>query len=94
MNVGMPRILDRIVFGWALLAGVLTLMIVLITTANTATFAADKIARLFGSDIAGLAGYEDFVRLIVSAIALMFFPYCQLHKGHVAVDLFVDRMPP
>lgn len=87
----MPRKLDWIVSGWALLAGILTFLIVLVTTINTAAFGADKIARLFGENVAGLAGYEDFVRLAMSAVALMFFPYCQRQKGHVAVDLFAER---
>lgn len=87
----MPRKLDWIVSGWALLAGILTFLIVLVTTINTAAFGADKIARLFGENVAGLAGYEDFVRLAISAVALMFFPYCQRQKGHVAVDLFAER---
>ncbi len=87
----MPRKLDWIVSGWALLAGILTFLIVLVTTINTAAFGADKIARLFGENVAGLAGYEDFVRLAISAVALMFFPYCQRQKGHVAVDLLAER---
>ena len=87
----MPKKLDWIVSGWAMLAGILTFLIVLATTINTAAFGADKIARMFGANVAGLAGYEDFVRLTISAAALMFFPYCQRQKGHVAVDLFAEQ---
>ncbi|MZR32515.1 TRAP transporter small permease [Sneathiella litorea] len=87
----MPKKLDWIISGWALLAGILTFLIVLATTVNTAAFGADKIARMFGENVSGLSGYEDFVRLVISAAALMFFPYCQRQKGHVAVDLFAEQ---
>ncbi len=87
----MPKKLDWIISGWALLAGVLTFLIVLATTVNTAAFGADKIARMFGENVSGLSGYEDFVRLVISAAALMFFPYCQRQKGHVVVDLFAEQ---
>lgn len=90
----MQHRLNTVVTGWALIAGILTLLIVLVTTINTAAFSADKIARLFDANVSGLSGYEDFVRLLISVIALMFFPYCQLQKGHVAVDLFVEMFSP
>ena len=89
----MSTTLDRIISGWALLAGILTLLVVLVTTLNVTAFGLDRIARLFDANVSGLSGYEDFVRLALSAIALMFFPYCQRRKGHVAVDLFADRFP-
>lgn len=88
----MQQKLQKVVTGWALLAGFLTLLIVLITTINTVAFSADKVARLFDANVAGLPGYEDFVRLLISAVALMFLPYCQLQKGHVAVDLFAEML--
>ena len=68
-------------------------LVVLVTTLNVTAFGLDRIARLFDANVSGLSGYEDFVRLALSAIALMFFPYCQRRKGHVAVDLFADRFP-
>ena len=89
----MRRILERVVSWWALLGGVGLLLIVGATAFNVGAFAADMVARRFGGSVAAFPGYEDFVRLMVSAAALMLFPYCQLRRGHVAVDLFVERMP-
>ncbi len=33
------------------------------------------------------------MRLAISGAALMFFPYAQACRGHVAVDIFVSWMP-
>ena len=90
----MRVLLERLATGWALLGGMILLAIVLVTVANAGAFGLDRLARLFGGTVSGLPGYEDFVRLAVSAAALMFFPYCQLKRGHIAVDLFAERMPP
>jgi TRAP-type C4-dicarboxylate transport system permease small subunit len=90
----LPRIVERVVTWWALLGGIGLLLIVAATAFNVGAFAADMIARNFGGSVTAFPGYEDFVRLMVSAAVLMLFPYCQLRRGHVAVDLFVERMPP
>ena len=79
--------------GWALLGGAILIAIVLVTVGNAGAFALDRLARPFGGSVGGLPGYEDFVRLAVSCAALMLFPYCQLRRGHIAVDLFVGRTP-
>lgn len=92
MNVG-PAVY-RLAAWWALAAGVVLLAIVLVTVANVGAFALDRVVAFAGMDVAGLPGYEDFVRLAVSAAALMFIPWCQARRGHVAVDFFVDMMPP
>jgi TRAP-type C4-dicarboxylate transport system permease small subunit len=89
----LPRIVERVVWWWALLGGVGLLLIVGATAFNVGAFAADMVARNFGASVTAFPGYEDFVRLMVSASVLMLFPYCQLRRGHVAVDLFVERMP-
>lgn len=78
---------------WALLACLLLMAIVLVTTTNIAAFSLDRIARNWGGSVSGLPGYEDFVSLTISGVALMFFPYCQLRKGHVAVLLFTSVLP-
>jgi TRAP-type C4-dicarboxylate transport system permease small subunit len=78
---------------WALAGGLILVAIVLVTTTNAAAFLADRVAAPFGGSVAGLSGYEDFVRLTISGAALMFLPWCQAQRGHVAVDLFVSRLP-
>lgn len=86
--------LEKLVTAWALVGGVLLIAIVLVTSVNVSAFTLDRIARLFGGNVSGLPGYEDFVRLAISVAALMFFPYCQLRHGHVTVDLFARVFPP
>lgn len=87
-------LLERLAAWWAILGGLLLLAIVLVTVTNVGAFALDRVARHYGATVEGLPGYEDFVRLAISAAALMLFPYCQVRRGHVAVDLFVNALPP
>ncbi|WP_294611701.1 TRAP transporter small permease [Roseovarius sp.] len=89
----MTVMIRRLADGLAVLGGVILLVIVAVTTTNTSAFILDRIAGLFGTNVAGLPGYEDFVQLAISGVALMFFPYCQAQRGHVAVELFMDRLP-
>lgn len=89
----MPPVLERLVLGWALLGGVGLFLIVGATALNVGAFALDMMARPLGGSVAVFSGYEDFVRLIISAAVLMLFPYCQMRRGHVAVDLFVEQLP-
>ena len=86
--------LSRIAVWWAIAGGLCILAIVLVTTTNVVLFGLDRLARPFGSSVSGLPGYEDFVSLAVSCAALMFLPVCQLKRGHVAVDLFTERLSP
>ena len=87
------RAFERLADLFALLSGVILLSIVAVTTTNTSAFILDRIARLFGSNVSGLPGYEDFVSLAISGAALMFMPYCQAQRGHVQVDLFMNMVP-
>ncbi|NBN62619.1 TRAP transporter small permease subunit [Microvirga tunisiensis] len=89
----MASLLRKAITAWALFGALFILAIVLVTTLNVSAFAANRVAALFGGTVAGLSGYEDFVRLAVSVTALSFIPYCQLKRGHVVVDLFVQSMP-
>ena len=93
LEAPLRQTLERVVLWWALLGGVGLLLIVGATAFNVGAFAADMVARRFGASVHAFPGYEDFVRLTVSAAVLMLFPYCQLRRGHVAVDLLVERMP-
>ena len=89
----MKRWLDSAATAWAILGGLCILAIVLVTTTNIMLFGLDRIARIFRGVVSGLPGYEDFVSLAVGAAALMFFPLCQLRRGHVAVDVFTEKLP-
>ena len=90
----MRALVEKLASAWALIGGLVLLAVVLVTTANAGAFTLDRLARVFGGTVSGLPGYEDFVRLAVSAAALMLLPYCQLRRGHVAVDLFARWLPP
>lgn len=89
----MTRFLERATSAWAIAGGIVLITIMLVTSVNVGAFALDRIARLAGTNVAALPGYEDFVRLAVGVAALMFLPYCQARSGHVTVDLFVSHMP-
>ena len=84
---------DWLVKAWAIGGGLFILAIVFVTTANVGLFALDRLVRSFGGSVSGLPGYEDFISLAVSCAALMFFPLCQSRRGHVAVDVFTEKLP-
>ena len=83
------RAFERLADIFAIFSGAILLSIVGVTTTNTSAFIADRLVRLFGGNVSGLPGYEDFVSLAISGAALMFLPYCQAQRGHVQVDLFM-----
>lgn len=87
------KLAEKLATQWALLGGVLVLAIMIVTSINIGAFGLDRIARTFGENVSALPGYEDFVSLAISGAALMFFPYCQLRRGHVVVDLFASAFP-
>lgn len=89
----MRSALSSIAAWWAVAGGALLLAITLVTSLNVSAFLLDTLVRSFGVSVQGVLGYEDMVRLMISCAGLMFFPYCQLKRGHVAVDLFVAGLP-
>lgn len=78
---------------WALSGGALLLLIVVATAINAAGFSANVLARMWGGSVAGLAGYEDGVQMLVGVAALAMFPYAQLHRAHATVDVFMRAAP-
>jgi TRAP-type C4-dicarboxylate transport system permease small subunit len=86
--------LHRLAGVWALLGGGLLLAIVAVTMTNVGAFALDRLAAVWGGAVAGLPGYEDFVRLAVGSAATMLLPYCQARGGHVSVDLLAETVMP
>jgi TRAP-type C4-dicarboxylate transport system permease small subunit len=77
----------------ALYGGAVLLTITAITMLNVAGFALDALARPFGARVPGLSGYEEVVALLIGGGTLALLPWCQIRRGHVAVDLFTRRAP-
>ena len=88
----MERFFLNFITRWALLGGVILIFIMVMTSLNAFGFALDRLASLFGYHVSGLAGYEDVVRLTIACATIMFFPYCQLHRGHIIVDVFTANL--
>lgn len=84
------KLLERIIIFWTLLGGLLLLAIMFVTAVNVGSF---TLSKLLGLNIPSLPGYEDFISLVISSAVLMFFPYCQLHKGHICVEIFTNKLP-
>ena len=78
---------------WATGGGLMLLSIVIVTSINVGGFALSRFGIVFGDGSSGLPGYEDYVALTIGVAALSFFPYCQLHNGHVVVELFTSNAP-
>lgn len=87
----MEATINKICLYWVYLAGILIIAIVLMTVFNITAFGLDKIARMFDSNVSGLPGYEDLVRLLISCIALMLFPWAQLERGHVSIEFLTEN---
>lgn len=90
----MRKALEKLTAAWAVAGGVVLLVIVGVTVTNIGAFALDRVARVFGTNVSALPGYEDFVRLAIGAAVPMFLPWCQMQRGHLAVDLFLKKAPP
>lgn len=68
---------------WALLGGVLTLALALMTAASAVSNL--LIGRPFAAD------YE-LVKHVIAVAIFMFLPYCQITGSNVTVDIFTEKM--
>lgn len=89
----MAFLIVRLAGLWALLGGVCLGLVVLATVVNVAGFTLDLVVEPFGGSVPGLPGYEEAAALLVGVGALALFPYCQVRRGHVAVDIFMRAAP-
>jgi TRAP-type C4-dicarboxylate transport system permease small subunit len=87
------KLINQLVKYWALLGGLFLFSTILVTAYNITMYGLDKLAASFDGNVTGFSGYEDYVKVIISCAALMFFPWCQLKDGHVSVDLFYHKFP-
>lgn len=79
---------------FALTSGLLILAVVLVTVVNVTGYTLDAWLSPIGLSVPGLPGYEDAVALLTGVAALLMMPYCQMTRGHVAVDLLTARLSP
>ncbi|WP_199559551.1 TRAP transporter small permease subunit [Paracoccus sediminilitoris] len=73
----------RIIRGWALLGGVLTMGLALMTSGSAVSNL--LIGRLF-------AAKYQLVKHVIAIAIFMFLPYCQITGANVYVDIFTERM--
>ncbi|WP_108501634.1 TRAP transporter small permease [Paracoccus indicus] len=83
-DTNVPRgLIFRITRGWALMGGVLTMGLALMTAGSAVS------NLLTGRPFA--ADYE-LVKHIIAIAIFMFLPYCQITGANVSVDIFTERM--
>ncbi len=87
------QLLTRVVTVWAWAGGAALLVVSVVTMTNVGAFTLHRIVRTVGLSVAGLPGYEDMVRLVVSSAVPMMLPLCALRRGHITVDLLAGRLP-
>jgi len=76
------RALAWVIRGWAILGGLVTLALAIMTAASAVS------NLLFGRPFA--ADYE-LVQHFVAIVVFTFLPYCQLAGANVTVDIFTER---
>lgn len=82
--------LERLAAAFAIAGGTVLLAIAALTGINVLLTGLDMVAP---GQFGVVRGYEDLVRLLVSAAVPLLFPWCQLRRGHVAVELLAEWLP-
>lgn len=82
--------LERLAATTAIAGGTILLAIAAVTGLDVLLRIADALAP---GRLGIVRGYEDLVRLGVGAAVPMLFPWCELRRGHVAVDLVAEHLP-
>lgn len=75
---------ERLILGWALLGGVLLLIVVLMNVYSV-------IGPMIG---APFAGDFEMTEVGVAVAAFAFLPYCQLTDSNVTADIFTSKASP
>jgi TRAP-type C4-dicarboxylate transport system permease small subunit len=83
-TAALDRLLDRLCWHAAALAGLLVLGV-------SAVVAASVTMRALG--LGSLRGDFEVVSIGCGIAAFLFLPLCQWRRGHIAVDLFSDWLP-
>lgn len=81
-RVGLRGLTCRLIEGWALLGGVLTLVVVAVQTLSVITGA-------FGHP---LPGDFELTELGIAVAAFAFLPYCQITDANVTADIFTSGL--
>ncbi|HCL64645.1 MAG TPA: hypothetical protein DIC56_07345 [Rhizobium sp.] len=81
-RVGLKGLTYRLIEGWALLGGLLTLAVVAVQTLSVITGA-------FGHP---LPGDFELTELGIAVAAFAFLPYCQLTDANVTADIFTSGL--
>lgn len=84
MQTGPSGLVSRIITGWALLGGVILLLVVLMHTISV-------VGNQFGMPF---PGDFEMTEIGIAIAAFSFLPYCQLTGANVTADIFTSRASP
>lgn len=83
-QTGSSDLVSRVITGWALLGGVVLLLVVLMHTISV-------VGNQFGMPF---PGDFEMTEIGIAIAAFAFLPYCQLTGSNVTADIFTSRASP